>query len=728
MRQITIDFTSQLHPLCAGYIGEHNATEITVVRPADLSGVMYSLAFMTNGEVIHSKYFSADEEIKIALWQQLTLDNDLYVQLEAFDENGDYLGKSTTAKLVLSNSVHGTDVIADADNPDVYSEIALNTWLRETLEDNVDTLDKLTTSENGELLFDGNPIESGNNSSGGLSKEQLADLTANTKARHTHSNKNIVLDKLDMDVDGSHLYVIGKGTVAYTSDIPPEIPANDVSNYFGGQSVRRGYVGSSALETLIDIVNNKFATKDVVEALGNPLTIELVDTLPEAGEEGTIYLVPSGGIEANIYEEYLFVNGVAELIGSTQIDLSDYYTKEEIDEKGFISSEENLVKYIDSVTFGVEEIAVTDNIVTLGTGWSGNVADGFTHASGSVEPLEIAINANDGEKFIIEYNTSVTGNYILLKLGSAESIENVYPTSPYNGTTAIQWGLVCSGDNGVLQIIPTNDFTGTITNIKIYKITKNGEKEITVDLDNVGIGQLPNHIAGFYNFYLSPTSMQKSVNGTRNVAIGYASLRDIVSGGRNIGLGTFTLASLIYGENNIGIGADAGLNLTLAENLVAIGKGAAAFGSKRTDDIAIGRYSLSGSKGTENTTKNVAIGVEAGRDCASSGNVFVGTSAGAKVTNSNNNVIIGNGAGNKITTGWGNTIIGASANANASNTRTTVIGQGAVATKNYQAVLGGDYTTETVLKGDLIARGTDGVYRQIVFNADGSCSWVETTI
>ncbi len=399
-------------------------------------------------------------------------------------------------------------------------------------------------------------------------------------------------------------------------------------------------------------------------------------------------------------------------------------------DSGFITEEETEknVKYVDDITFGVDDIAITDNIATLGTGWSGNVEDGFTHANGSVEPLSFAINANDSEKFIIEYNTSVTGDYILLKLGNAESIESVYPTSPYNGTTSIQWGLVCSGDNGILQIIPTSNFTGTITNIKVYKITENGEKEITVDLDNVGIGNLPKHIAGFYNFYLSPTSMQKSVNGTRNVAIGYASLRDIVSGGRNIGLGTFTLASLIYGENNIGIGADAGLNLQLAENIVAIGKGAAAFGAKRTDDIAIGRYSLSGSKGTENTSKNVAIGVEAGRDCQSSGNVFIGTSAGAKVSNSNNNVIIGNGAGNKITTGWGNTIIGAGANANASNTRTTVIGQGAAATKNYQAVLGGDTTIETVLKGDIVVRGTDGIYRKIAFNTDGTCSWAETTI
>ena len=159
MRQITVDFTSQTYPLFAGYLGEHNATELVAIKPVDLSGKMYSLAFMTNGEVIHSKYFSANEDIKVTLWQQLTQDNTLYVQLEAYDENGEYLGKSASVKLVLSNSVHGIDMIADADNPDVYSEIAQNSAFREVLEDNADTLNKLTTSVDGKLLFDGKEIE-----------------------------------------------------------------------------------------------------------------------------------------------------------------------------------------------------------------------------------------------------------------------------------------------------------------------------------------------------------------------------------------------------------------------------------------------------------------------------------------------------------------------------------------------------------------------------------------
>ena len=176
MRQITIDFNTQTYPLFGGYVGEHNATEIVAIKPVDMSGANYSFAFMTNGEVIHSEYFSANEEIKVKLWQQLTMDNDLYVQLEAYDESGNYIGKSTTVKLMLSNSVHGVDVVADADNPDVYSEIAQNSAFRETLEDNIDTLDKLSTNEDGELLFDGSPIQGGG---GGVTDH--ADLTGRDK-------------------------------------------------------------------------------------------------------------------------------------------------------------------------------------------------------------------------------------------------------------------------------------------------------------------------------------------------------------------------------------------------------------------------------------------------------------------------------------------------------------------------------------------------------------------
>jgi hypothetical protein len=43
-----------------------------------------------------------------------------------------------------------------------------------------------------------------------------------------------------------------------------------------------------------------------------------------------IYLVPKSGSNGNVYDEYVYVNNDWELIGSLEIDLSNYYTKTEI--------------------------------------------------------------------------------------------------------------------------------------------------------------------------------------------------------------------------------------------------------------------------------------------------------------------------------------------------------------------------------------------------------------
>lgn len=103
----------------------------------------------------------------------------------------------------------------------------------------------------------------------GLTEEQAAALAANTEARHTHNNQWDVLDLLQLDRDRSHLFFTGYGTIAYTSDVPDPIPANDINNYFvAGNPVRAGFIGRSAVMELIDQVNARFATKEALEGLG----------------------------------------------------------------------------------------------------------------------------------------------------------------------------------------------------------------------------------------------------------------------------------------------------------------------------------------------------------------------------------------------------------------------------------------------------------------------------
>lgn len=103
----------------------------------------------------------------------------------------------------------------------------------------------------------------------GLTEEQAAALAANTEARHTHANQCTVLDLLQMDRDQHHLLFGLHGVLAYTSDVPDPIPANDINNYFvAGNPVRAGFIGRSAVMELIDQVNARFATKEALEGLG----------------------------------------------------------------------------------------------------------------------------------------------------------------------------------------------------------------------------------------------------------------------------------------------------------------------------------------------------------------------------------------------------------------------------------------------------------------------------
>ena len=72
--------------------------------------------------------------------------------------------------------------------------------------------------------------------------------------------------------------------------------------------------------------------KDMIANLAN-LQIEIVDQLPSVGETNIIYLVKKSGSAPDIHDEYVFVDGKWEKIGDTEIDLSNYYTRDEVDDK-----------------------------------------------------------------------------------------------------------------------------------------------------------------------------------------------------------------------------------------------------------------------------------------------------------------------------------------------------------------------------------------------------------
>lgn len=66
------------------------------------------------------------------------------------------------------------------------------------------------------------------------------------------------------------------------------------------------------------------------------IDFEVVDSLPATGKKGVIYLVHKGGTAADIYDEFIWVTPTSgsahfEQIGTTDIDLSDYWSKTELE-------------------------------------------------------------------------------------------------------------------------------------------------------------------------------------------------------------------------------------------------------------------------------------------------------------------------------------------------------------------------------------------------------------
>lgn len=78
----------------------------------------------------------------------------------------------------------------------------------------------------------------------------------------------------------------------------------------------------------------EYITQKVGNAVGNitSFRFEIVTELPQTGEVGVVYLKALAEQESsNLYEEFIWVDDSYEFIGTNEIDLSNYYTKEDTD-------------------------------------------------------------------------------------------------------------------------------------------------------------------------------------------------------------------------------------------------------------------------------------------------------------------------------------------------------------------------------------------------------------
>ena len=106
---------------------------------------------------------------------------------------------------------------------------------------------------------------------------------------------------------------------------------NYVVQYFGkivanGQNI--GFVSSYDILYLKSYIDTNLYTKAQVDSIIESVKaneFQVVEELPQTGEEGIIYLVETA--TSGVYDKYIYESNTWVFIGTTEIDLSDYYTK-----------------------------------------------------------------------------------------------------------------------------------------------------------------------------------------------------------------------------------------------------------------------------------------------------------------------------------------------------------------------------------------------------------------
>ena len=155
--------------------------------------------------------------------------------------------------------------------------------------------------------------------------------------------KNVFADKTELPTKTSDLTNDGDGTdsnspfatQAYVAANGGKIDVIKVNGT--AQTITNKAVDITVPTATSDLTNDSnfqsgTEVQDAIDAALADITgieFEVVQTLPQTGEKGVIYLLSNSGTGQNIYDEYIWIDGDTtgsfEKIGTTEVDLSNYW-------------------------------------------------------------------------------------------------------------------------------------------------------------------------------------------------------------------------------------------------------------------------------------------------------------------------------------------------------------------------------------------------------------------
>ena len=219
--------------------------------------------------------------------------------------------------------------------------------------------------------------------------------------------------------------------------------------------------------------------KEMIANLAN-LQIEIVDQLPSIGETNIIYLVKKSGSAPDIHDEYVFVDGKWEKIGDTEIDLSNYYTRDEVDDKltGFGAGD----------VIAAEAFTTADRVITS-NGPGKTVKDSGILINNLALKSEIpSLSGYATQSWVTNQGYSTENTWRPVKVGSTTLNDSSTTLTIANGT-----GIGLTFSNGTLTITnsaPGSAYTLPVADAEVLGGIKTGFNEtlanIPVHVDHEG--------------------------------------------------------------------------------------------------------------------------------------------------------------------------------------------------------------------------------------------------
>lgn len=270
MKTVRLDFTRDnpcIDGCYVGRIGEHNATELIITPPVAMTEnetvTSYIIAFVTGNMLIHSEPFEKAETVCVKLWRQLTQNSALGIQLEAYDDAGEYIAKSQFVNsLKLLPSADGENCDLNTDNPDIISAVTMNTKARH-IHENASILNSLgMNNAKTRPTFNGNTLATQNDVATRVAehKSEVLQLISSVPKFAV-----VVVDTLPTEnISNTTIYLV-RNTETDGNLYTEYIYINDSWECLGSQSVDADLSNYAKLD---DVPNNKQLLEKFSEVLG----------------------------------------------------------------------------------------------------------------------------------------------------------------------------------------------------------------------------------------------------------------------------------------------------------------------------------------------------------------------------------------------------------------------------------------------------------------------------